>query len=111
MVENNATALDAVFQALADSTRRAIVARLADSAEVTVTELSMPFDMSLAAVSKHLRVLERAGVIERRRAGRQHLCRLSRSGLRQADAWLTYYASFWGERLDGLGAILDEKNT
>ncbi|MEM7404507.1 MAG: metalloregulator ArsR/SmtB family transcription factor [Pseudomonadota bacterium] len=111
MVEHNVAALDAVFQALADATRRAIVARLASGPEVTVTELSEPFDMSLAAVSKHLRVLERAGVIERRRSGRQHFCRLSRSGLEGADTWLRYYAQFWTERLDELEALLDEEGS
>ena len=98
--------LDAVFAALADPTRRAIVERLTEG-EATVGELADPFDMSLPAVSKHLRVLEEAGVIERRRDGRMRRCRLVEDPLGDAISWIVRYGTFWEERLDALGDLLE----
>ena len=94
--------LSTTFAALADPTRRAILARLA-SGECTVTELAEPFDMSLPAVSKHLRVLERAGLIGRSRTAQWRPCRLEAKPLGNATEWLEQYRPFWEgsfERLD-----------
>ena len=96
-----ATSLDAVFSALADPTRRAIVVRLAER-EASVSELARPFDMSLPAVTKHLAVLERAGLLERRKQGRVRHCRLVAEPMRAADDWLSTYRGFWERRLDSL---------
>lgn len=100
--------LDAVFGALADPTRRAIVARLAGGTS-TVSALAGPFDMSLPAVIKHLRVLERAGLVERRRAGREKHCRLVAAPLDSADEWLNRYRDFWQARLSALDTYLTGK--
>jgi DNA-binding transcriptional ArsR family regulator len=97
--------LDAVFGALADPTRRAIVERLAEG-EATVTELARPFDVSLPAVSRHLRVLEAAGLLARRKDGRLYHCRLVEDPLRDAIAWIVHYGAFWEEQLDSLEALL-----
>jgi len=103
-------ALDAVFGALADPTRRAIVARLARG-ETTVGELARPLPMSLPAVGKHLGVLERAQLVERRREGRVRRVRLAPAApaaLRAADAWLAPYRRLWDDHLDRLAAHLGE---
>jgi DNA-binding transcriptional ArsR family regulator len=105
MVNNVASQLDGVFGALSDSTRRAIIERLARG-EVTVTELAAPFPSSLPAISKHLRVLESAGLIARRTVGRQRFCTLETSALSDASAWIDYYRNFWNERLDALEDFL-----
>jgi DNA-binding transcriptional ArsR family regulator len=102
-----ADALSTTFSALADPTRRAILARLA-SGEASVTELAEPFDMSLPAVSKHLKVLERAGLIARNREAQWRRCRLDAAPLRTAADWLDLYREFWEERLDRLEAYLAE---
>jgi DNA-binding transcriptional ArsR family regulator len=104
MVEDSA-ALDHVFHALADPTRRAMLRRLAGRPR-TVGELAEPFDMSLAAASKHVKVLERAGLIERRIRGRTHTCHLRAKRLADAQRWLRHYERFWNERLDALEAEL-----
>ena len=101
MVNYSAAGLDDVFSALADPTRRAILARLARG-ESTVSELAEPFDVSLPAISKHVRVLERAGLVRRKIVGREHHCRLKAQPLRQATAWLDHYREFWELRLDAL---------
>ncbi len=93
--------LDAVFHALAHSARRDMLGRLADS-ERTVGELAAPFPMSLAAASKHVKVLEAAGLVDRRVRGRQHVCRLAAPPLGRASAWLRFYEQFWSDRLGGL---------
>jgi DNA-binding transcriptional ArsR family regulator len=93
--------LDAVFSALADPTRRAIVVRLAEG-EASVTELAEPFDVSLPAVTKHLAVLERAGLLEHQKRGRVRRCRLVAAPMRVADDWLSTYRVFWERRLDSL---------
>jgi DNA-binding transcriptional ArsR family regulator len=105
MVELSEPWLNDVFHALADPTRRAMLAGLS-SRELTVSELAEPFDMSLAAASKHIKVLERAGLVRRTIEGRTHTCRLEPAPLKAADAWLRDYERFWSERLDALEALL-----
>ncbi|HEY1253049.1 MAG TPA: metalloregulator ArsR/SmtB family transcription factor [Thermoanaerobaculia bacterium] len=102
------TALDATFGALADPTRRAILARLAESPDVSVSELARPFAISLPAVSRHLRVLEGAGLLSRTRDGRVHHCRLEGRALRPAADWIAHYRKFWEQRLEALGRYLEE---
>jgi len=99
--------LDATFAALADPTRRAILARLA-SGPASVTELGAPFPMSQPAISKHLKVLERAGLISRGRDAQRRPCRLEPAALAQADAWLEGYRRFWEESFARLDALLEE---
>jgi len=99
------TALDLAFAALADPTRRRIVSRLARG-RARVTDLAEPFDMSLNAVSKHLKVLERAGLVHRQRDGREHYLRLRPAPLRDVATWVARYERFWTERLDALGEFL-----
>jgi DNA-binding transcriptional ArsR family regulator len=98
-------ALDAVFSALADPTRRAIVVRLSEG-EASVSELAEPFDVSLPAVTKHLAVLERAGLLEHHKRGRVRHCRLVAAPLGLADEWLGTYRVFWERRLDSLATHL-----
>jgi DNA-binding transcriptional ArsR family regulator len=109
MSETVATAdqLSTTFAALADPTRRAILARLA-SGEVSVTELAEPFEMSLPAVSKHLKVLERAGLIARGRDAQWRPCRLSAGPLRDVADWVEHYRRFWTESFDRLDDYLHE---
>lgn len=99
--------LSATFAALADPTRRAILARLA-AGEASVTELAAPFAMSLPAVSKHLKVLERAGLIARGREAQWRPCRLEPAPLKDAAEWLERYRRFWDESLDRLEGYLQE---
>jgi DNA-binding transcriptional ArsR family regulator len=99
--------LSAKFAALADPTRRAILARLA-LGETSVNEIAEPFAMSLPAVSKHLKVLERAGLIARSREAQWRPCRLEASALKDVDDWLEDYRRLWEERLDRLEAYLDD---
>ncbi|HXE13078.1 MAG TPA: metalloregulator ArsR/SmtB family transcription factor [Bryobacteraceae bacterium] len=93
--------LDAVFHAVADATRRSMLDRLRNGA-LTVTELAGPYDMSLNAVSKHIKTLERAGLIRREIRGREHSCRLDAARLEEAMNWMSYYSEFWSERMDAL---------
>jgi DNA-binding transcriptional ArsR family regulator len=99
--------LDATFAALADPTRRAILARLA-SGEASVNELVEPFDMSQPAISKHLRVLERAGLISRSRDAQRRPCRLEARPLAEADEWRQRYREFWEASFDRLDSLLQE---
>ena len=99
--------LSAIFAALADPTRRAIVARLAEG-EATVGELAAPFDLSLPAVSKHLKVLQRAGLVEQGRQAQWRPCRLNPEPLRDVQGWLDRYGEFLGERYDRLDEYLRE---
>ena len=99
--------LSATFAALSDPTRRAILARLA-SGETTVTELAQPFAMSLPAISKHLKVLERAGLVARGREAQWRPCRLEAERLKEASDWLERYRRFWEQSLDRLEDYLDE---
>lgn len=99
--------LDLTFAALADPTRRAMLASLA-LGERSVGELAAPHAMSFAGAAKHVGVLERAGLVERRKAGRQQLCRLKADRLREADQWLRQWERFWTSTLDRLEAIIVE---
>lgn len=99
--------LSAVFAALADPTRRAILARVAQG-EASVTELARPFQMSLPAVSKHLKVLERAGLITRSREAQWRPCRLEAKPLQEVSDWVGQYRQFWEARLDRLEDYLRE---
>jgi len=103
----SADLLDATFAALADPTRRAILARLT-SGEATVTELAAPFDMTQPAISKHLKVLERAGLISRGRDAQRRPCRLEARPLKTATDWLENYRSHWEESYHRLDALLAE---
>jgi DNA-binding transcriptional ArsR family regulator len=102
--------LSATFAALADPTRRAILARLA-LGETSVTELAEPFDMSLPAVSKHLKVLERAGLIARGREAQWRPCRIEPRALKDVDDWLERYRRFWEQSLDRLDDYLRDLQT
>ena len=99
--------LDSTFAALADPTRRAILARLS-SGEATVTQLAEPFEMTLPAVSKHLKVLERAGLISRGRVAQSRPCRLEAAPLREAAGWVVQYRRFWEASFDRLDDYLQE---
>jgi DNA-binding transcriptional ArsR family regulator len=99
--------LSATFAALADPTRRAILARLA-TGEAPVSELAEPFDMSLPAISKHLKVLERAGLIRRGREAQWRPCRIEFTALKGVDEWLEEYRRLWDERFDRLEVYLKE---
>ena len=98
-----------MFHALSDPTRRAILKRLA-SRPHTVGELSEPFEVSLNAVSKHLKALERAGLISRRVRGREHHCKLNPKALANAYDWLAFYQRFWNERLDALAELVEDRD-
>lgn len=108
MVESSAVRLDSVFHALADPTRRAILHGLTGG-EKTVTEVAQPHRMSLAAVSKHLKVLESAELIARERRGSFHIVRLQAQSLKPAEEWIAFYSRFWNERLDNLERFLEGK--
>lgn len=105
MVEQQTDALSTVFRALGDPTRRAMLSRLS-TGEQSVGELAAPFRMSLAAASKHVKVLERAGLLRRTVQGRTHRCRLDAARLADVQEWLAFYQRFWPERLDALDALL-----
>ena len=107
MVEN-CPDLDRTFAALADPTRRAILTRLREGPS-SIGELAAPFAISFAAVSKHVRVLERAGLLARQIRGREHTCHLRAEPLRAATAWTGDYRRFWEARLDALEELLREK--
>jgi DNA-binding transcriptional ArsR family regulator len=104
---NYSASLDATFGALADPTRRAILAKLALSPEASVGELARPFSISLPAVSRHLRVLEEAGLVSREKDGRVHRCRLLAEPMRAAAGWIEQYREFWEARLDALQRYLE----
>jgi DNA-binding transcriptional ArsR family regulator len=106
MVNNTPERLDSVFSAVADPTRRAILERLARS-EASVTELAAPFEISLPAISRHLRILEHAGLVARRREGRIHHMRLNAAAMKEATEWLDYYRRFWTDQFGNLAAYLD----
>lgn len=105
MVDKSSPRLDTVFHALSDPTRRAMLHDLAAS-QRTVSELAAPFDISLAGASKHIQVLERAGLIQREVQGRVHICRLDARPLHAGAEWLRHYERFWTRKLDALEAIL-----
>lgn len=98
--------LDLIFQALANRTRRALLARL-NAGPAMVTELARPFGMSLNAVSKHLNVLERAGLIDRSIEGRVHSCALNAGPLASAEEWLSAYRAYWNSQIDNLAEFVE----
>jgi DNA-binding transcriptional ArsR family regulator len=100
--------LDRIFQALSDSTRRDILRHIG-SGERTVSELAEPYDLTLAAVSKHLKVLEAARLIDRRKDGSFQMIKLNAEALKSASEWLTFYQQFWSSRLNELERILTRK--
>jgi DNA-binding transcriptional ArsR family regulator len=102
--------LDTVFHALGDSTRREMLRELADG-ERTVSQLAQPFAMSLAAASKHIKALEKAGLIAREVRGRTHICRLQPEALATAHSWLSFYHRFWSSRLDTLERLLRQEDS
>ena len=110
MVKYYNTRLNDVFGALSDPTRRAIVERLARG-EQCVGELAAPFDMSGPAVTKHLRVLERAGLLGRTKLGRQYRCKLNPEPLNSAAAWIEKHRTFWDERFDALAEYFEQQAT
>ncbi len=101
--------LDGVYHALADGSRRAIVWRLAAEGELKVTDLARPFEMSLNAVSKHIKVLEGAGLVQRRIAGRDHWLSLNSEPLADAYSWIGLYQRFWEQRVDALVEHLEAR--
>jgi len=101
--------LDLTFSALSDPTRRAIITRLAGG-ETSILELASPFDMSLPAVTKHIRVLEKAGLLTRKKRGRVQYCRLNAAPMREATEWLAFYQKFWDDKLDSLANFLEENS-
>jgi DNA-binding transcriptional ArsR family regulator len=109
MVELEAPRLDSIFHALGDATRRRMLRELAGG-ERTVGQLAEPFDMSLAAASKHIKALENAGLIRREVRWRTHVCRLEPGPLASAHEWLSFYERFWTERMDVLERILRKED-
>jgi len=107
MVELSVPHLDTVFHALGDATRRTMLRDLSRG-ERTVSQLAEPFDISLAAASKHIKALENAGLIRREVRGRTHVCRLAPERLAEAHEWLDFYRQFWNSRLDILEQMLRE---
>jgi DNA-binding transcriptional ArsR family regulator len=108
MVNYQAAVLDRTFAALADPTRRALLARLDEENGLTVSELARPFPVSLPAIMKHLDVLSDAGLIQRTKTGRTVACQLSPAPMEQAMNWLARYERYWTEQLDRLAAFLEE---
>lgn len=107
MVNYSARQLDLAFGALAHPIRRGILARLS-TGEATVSELAKPFKVSAPAISKHMRILEEAGLLTRRKEGREHHCRLDSKKLQQAEQWLERHRRLWNDRLDALERYLKE---
>jgi DNA-binding transcriptional ArsR family regulator len=110
MVKHRAATLDRTFGALADPTRRKILERLSRG-DARVTELAEPFSMSLPAISRHIAVLERAGLLERQRAGRVHQLKLNPTPIQQASRWIDEYRRFWEGSLDSLARYLERGET
>jgi DNA-binding transcriptional ArsR family regulator len=108
MVDYQRPNLDRTFAALADPTRRALLARLSETDAISISELAKPFTMSLPAVMKHLDVLSDAGLVSRNKTGRTVSCRLRAEPMERANEWLNRYQRFWTERLDQLAAFLEE---
>lgn len=107
MVHSRSQQLDETFFALSDPTRREMLSRMADG-EMTVAQLADPFEMSAPAISKHLRVLEKAGLLEQQKDGRIRRCRLIAAPLKDAAQWVEQYRQFWEDRLDSLDQYLAE---
>ena len=97
--------LDRMFFALSDTTRRGILAQLANG-ETSIGRLAEPYNISAPAISRHMRILEQAGLIERTKRGREHVCSLSTTGLKTAEDWINFHRAFWESRLDALDELL-----
>jgi DNA-binding transcriptional ArsR family regulator len=110
MVNFSTAPLDRIFAAISDPTRRAILGRLAQG-ETSIKELAAPFALSLPAITKHLSVLEQAGLMARRKQGRTHYCRLEAQPLGEAAAWLAFYQKFWDAQLQSLDDYLTQAET
>lgn len=110
MVDKKSERLDALFSALSDPTRRAMLESLADHPR-SVGELAAPFDISLAGASKHIQVLERAGLVRREVSGRVHTCHLEAQPMHAGAEWLRHYERWWTRRLDALEALLQAEDT
>ncbi len=110
MVNNSSEHLDILFHALADATRRGILSRLANGV-MSVKELAEPFDMSAPAITKHLKVLEKAGLLKRAVEGRVHRCYLVPEAINDAARWIEYYQEFWNNKLDSLDQYLKNQPT
>jgi len=104
------SSLDSTFAAIADPTRRALLLHLAKR-DATITDLAKPFAISLPAVSKHISVLENAGLIERKKKGRVHHCRMLANPMKEAAVWINFYSRFWGEKLDDVSTRRARKST
>jgi DNA-binding transcriptional ArsR family regulator len=111
MVKLTAAPLDRTFAALADPTRRALLARLAEQPDLSVSALAAPFAVSLPAIMKHLDVLSDAGLVERKKSGRTVTCRLDAAPMQNARAWLERYERFWSEALRRLAVYLEEEES
>ncbi|MGO9361479.1 MAG: ArsR/SmtB family transcription factor [Xanthobacteraceae bacterium] len=109
MVYHNPETLDRTFAALADPTRRALLARLDGQASVSVSDLARPLPMSLPAVMKHLDVLSDAGLVSRHKTGRTVMCSLNAAPMRDAVRWLEHYARFWSDQFDRLASYLEDE--
>ena len=107
MVNYNQHHLDLAFGALAHPIRRGILARLS-AGEATIAELAKPFNVSAPAITKHMRILEEAGLLSRKKRGREHHCRLEQKRMKEAEAWIENHRTFWNERLDALERYLKE---
>lgn len=110
MAEPGASELDRIFHALSDQTRRSILLRMGDG-EMTVSQIAEPYALTLAAISKHLKVLDSAKLIERRKVGSYQMIRLNAETLMNARQWLDHYDRFWTERLNLLADMLEEKKS
>jgi DNA-binding transcriptional ArsR family regulator len=110
MVNYSTQSLDRTFFALADPTRRALLAQLSDAEDLSVSALAKPLPISLPAVMKHLDVLSEAGLITRSKTGRTVSCRLNAGPMREAMGWLEHYRRFWSESLDRLAELLEEED-
>ena len=108
MGEYNSAHLDAVFGAVSDATRRAILAQLA-TGDARVTDIAAAYPISLNSVSKHVRMLERAGLVERTVLGREHILSLNANAMAEADEWMAYYRQFWTDRLAALDKMVQRK--
>jgi DNA-binding transcriptional ArsR family regulator len=110
MVKYHETALDRTFAALADPTRRALLAQLGETHDATISELARPFPISLPAVMKHLDVLTEAGLVSRTKTGRSVSCQLKAAPMEDAMLWLIRYQRFWSQQLDRLTAFVEEQS-
>ncbi len=109
MVNNTDSQLSLIFSALADPTRRAMLQRLGNE-QMSVAELSEPFDMTKSAITKHVKTLENAGLLIRSIEGRNHYCKLDHRPLKKASKWMHFYEQFWNEKLDALEFFLEESD-